>query len=564
MPDTKVKLIIETATSRAMAEVKKFTDASKNGLQSVANTAKSAGVQMKAAWSAAKAAWVEALAVIYALKKAWDFAQDAAMYKERAQAFHNMAASMGVDGRQLLAELKRLSRGTISEFQLMEKAGTAMSMDIPAERLKGLMNIARATAKVTGQTVEQAFSDISLGVARQSKMILDNLGIIVQVEKANNDYAKAIGKVASELTDAEKKQAFLNATMAAGEKIIKRVGIEAETTAEKMQRWKAQWKDISIEIGKVSLTTLHVIDLIISGASTAINWAIRSVTYTLSQFFGLLAKIPKVGEFAFGSWARGLEEIDDYVRNNVEWGINHVNDTLAALKSVWADVKANADAAGKSQVNASNKAAEAAKKAKNTLKELLDKEKEAADIRRQATEEMYRESGIDAEAAARLEVQKLVEKASKWEQAGVDILKINDYLYDKLAEMYIEAYDKGETAADEYYYSMMGKADVLVQEFQATQTDVMGRLGAVDKSLDKYRSIFIEDNASENLYNIKRLLDSIHDKTVRVSVIKSSSVGNVSGGGGLSGGELSSSDIQSSIANDIKYGRSPIPAAMGG
>ncbi len=558
MPDTRVKLIIEAATNKAMAEVRKFTDASKSGFQSVANVSKSAGAQMKAAWSAAKAAWVEALAVVYALKKAWDFAKEAAMYKERAQAFHNMAASMGVDGKKLLADLKRLSRGTISELQLMEKAGTAMSMDIPAERLKGLMNIARATAKVTGQTVEQAFSDISLGVARQSKMILDNLGIVVQVEKANEDYARAIGKVADELTDAERKQAFLNAVMESGEKIIKRVGIETETTAEKMQRWKAHMADMKIIAGNVATTVAIAIDTAFTSIGAAWNYIFSQISKALKEMLALASHLPIVGKYADAA-SKAIEAFGENSEEALKIGVAHLKDNLGAIKEVWREVKANASAAGKVQVEASNKAAEAVGKAKNTLKELLDKEKEAAEIRRQAVEEMYRELGIDAEAAAKLEVQKLVEKAANWEQAGVDILKINEYVHDMLGKMSETAFEQGKQDVASYYDFMQGKASVLVQEFRATQHDVMGRLGAIDKGLDKYRSIFIEDNASANLYNIKRLLDSIHDKTVRVNVIQTSSFGS-----GLTGGGLSSSDLQSSIANDIDYGRSPLSAAMGG
>jgi len=559
MPDTRVKLIIEAATKKAQAEVRKFTDASNKGLQSVANASKSAGAQMKAAWGAAKAAWIEALAVIYALKKAWDFAQDAARFKERAQAFHNMAASMGTDANKLLADLKQLSRGTISELTLMEKAGTAMSMDIPAERLKGLMKIARATAKVTGQTVEQAFSDISLGVARQSKMILDNLGIIVNVEKVNKEYAKSIGKAADALTDAEKKQAFLNATMKAGERIIKRVGIEAETTAEKMQRWKAHMADMKIVAGRVVTTVAIAIDTAFTSVGTAINYILSKVAEGWGEMLALASKLPVVGKYADVA-SKAVKAFGENSEKASKIGVAHLKDNLGAIKSVWKGIEANAKAAGKSQVNASNQAAEAAKKAKDEVKKLLDKEKEALDLRRQATEEMYQEAGIDAEAAARLEVQKLIEKTSKWEKAGVDILKINEYLHEKLGKMSEETWAKGEEELGDYYDYMQGKASVLVLEFQATQADVLSRLGAVDESLDKYRAVFIEDRASENLHNIKRLLDSIQDKTVHVNVVQSSGVG-----GGLSGGgDLPQRNIENDIANNIKYGRSPIPEALGG
>ena len=50
-------------------------------------------------------------------------------------------------------------------------------------------------------------------MGRQSIMMLDNLGIIVDTQKAYDDYAKSIGKASSELTDQEKKIAFNSAAL---------------------------------------------------------------------------------------------------------------------------------------------------------------------------------------------------------------------------------------------------------------------------------------------------------------------------------------------------------------
>ena len=81
-----------------------------------------------------------------------------------------------------------------------------------------LMEIARAKAKNMGQTTTEAFNDIVTGLGRGSAPILDNLGIIVNATEANEEYAKSIGKTASQLTDAEKKQALINKVVSAGKK----------------------------------------------------------------------------------------------------------------------------------------------------------------------------------------------------------------------------------------------------------------------------------------------------------------------------------------------------------
>ena len=565
MPDRNtVEIIIKAATDKATAEVKRLVEQTKHGFDDMAKGTESAGARMKQAWSAAKAAWLEIIAVGYTFKKVWDFAYDAAMFRERQQAFHNMAASMGADGKALLEDLKRLSRGTISEFKLMEKAGTAMSMDIPAERLKGLMEIARATAKVTGQTVEQAFSDISLGVARQSKMILDNLGIMVNIEKANTKYAEAMKIVGRELTDIERKQAFLNATMEAGEEIVKRVGAETTSAAEAMQRYLARMEDTKKIVGNVFLSMAMGWQGLFVAVGAGFNDLFAILQNWYSNLLSVCASLPSVFGKFFGDAAKQARGWAEQSALAAKEGWDQLEDIGNVITSLWSEVGATASAAGKSQKDAAEAAAAAAKKAKDALTALLDKEKEALALRRQATEEIYKETGIGAEAAAALEIQKLTEKAATWEAAGVDILNLNEYLYERIGKLAEEAWEKGEADLADYYDTVQAKSKFLVQEFQQTQADVMARLGAVDQSLEKYRSIFIEDRASDSLNRIKGLLDSIRDKTVHVNVVY-----GAGGGAGATGlaaeipkweekWGIKIGDVESTIAENMKYGLSPI------
>jgi hypothetical protein len=77
------------------------------------------------------------------------------------------------------------------------------------------------------------------------------LGILIDVEKANKDYAKSLGKTASELTEAEKKQAFTNAVLKEGEDLLNRVGIAGTTMAEKFQIAGASADNFKTSIGEI-------------------------------------------------------------------------------------------------------------------------------------------------------------------------------------------------------------------------------------------------------------------------------------------------------------------------
>src|SRR5690606_17413735 len=101
---------------------------------------------------------------------------------------------------------------------LVKAANRSMLLGVAdtAEEMSTLMQIAAERGQAMGISVTQAFDDIVTGLGRGSALILDNLGILVDAEEANRAYAETLGKTASALTDAEKKQALINAVLAQG------------------------------------------------------------------------------------------------------------------------------------------------------------------------------------------------------------------------------------------------------------------------------------------------------------------------------------------------------------
>jgi hypothetical protein len=235
--------------------------------------------------------WAKITAALYSVKKAWDMAESAEKAKQEARAFENLAKSHEASADKIIRDLKRTSGGAIDTMTAIQKAGTAMMMGINPDALSRLMAIARATAQQTGQEVTKAFSDITLAVARQSNKILDNLGIIVKVEQANERYAATLGKSAQNLNDTERAQAFLNAALEAGEGLMKRLGDQTQTSAEKMQQFKAQLSEIKQFAGETLAPAFQpILDLInalsglLPGGRTPLEDQIGVVERTLERY----------------------------------------------------------------------------------------------------------------------------------------------------------------------------------------------------------------------------------------------------------------------------------------
>jgi hypothetical protein len=81
--------------------------------------------------------------------------------------------------------------------------------------------------------------------------MLDNIGIIVKSEEAYEKYAKKLNKTTDELTDAEKKQAFLEATMDSAREKVKSLGEEILTTRDVINQFTASSENLSVAVGEL-------------------------------------------------------------------------------------------------------------------------------------------------------------------------------------------------------------------------------------------------------------------------------------------------------------------------
>lgn len=111
------------------------------------------------------------------------------------------------NGDELLAGLRKATKGTVNDLELMKAAMKAKDFKIPLEDLGKLLSFAQLKAQQTGQSVDYMVDSIVTGLGRQSKQILDNLGIsaseIDQKMQETGDFAKAVAQIVNtQLADA--------------------------------------------------------------------------------------------------------------------------------------------------------------------------------------------------------------------------------------------------------------------------------------------------------------------------------------------------------------------------
>lgn len=159
--------------------------------------------------------------------------------------FRDLAAGVGQSSDEILDSLRATSDGTISDYDLMLSANRAMMLGVAdtAEEMSSLLDIARRRGQAMGLTTQQAFNDIVTGLGRGSALILDNLGIVIDLEQAYESYAAQMGKTANQLTDVEKKQAMVNQVMR------ETANAGGETLASPWEQYEAAVSNVTVAFG---------------------------------------------------------------------------------------------------------------------------------------------------------------------------------------------------------------------------------------------------------------------------------------------------------------------------
>ena len=140
-----------------------------------------------------------------ALQKVKEFAAEGISMAESADGV--IHAFSKLDQPALLDNLRKATRGTVSDIELMKAAVKAKDFRIPLEDLGKYLSFAQLKAQQTGQSLDYMVDSIVTGLGRKSPMILDNLGLsaaeIGEQTKKTGDFMKGVASIVeNELAEA--------------------------------------------------------------------------------------------------------------------------------------------------------------------------------------------------------------------------------------------------------------------------------------------------------------------------------------------------------------------------
>ena len=235
----------------------------------------------------------------------------------------------------LLDNLKQATHGTVSEIELMKQAIKFENFKLPLEDLATYLQFAQQKAKDTGESIDFLVTSIVNGLGRQSKQILDNLGIS-----------------ASELTRRMNEGADMTKAVAdiIREEMAK-AGDYVETAADRAAVAAASATDKLEEMGRTAMPVAEAVtemwNTIRNGGITVLNTVLTPIANSLKYINDLLSNENGIELFEkrLGN-TPGMEvgpNVDDngnYIRRpshgtlGWNWNTGHYDDEVSSIQEI--------------------------------------------------------------------------------------------------------------------------------------------------------------------------------------------------------------------------------------
>jgi len=198
-------------------------------------------------------------AMAMGIKQLIGFTKQAAKIESMSRAFNTLSGG-SMESSVAMEKLKIATDGTMNQFDLFQQANNAMILGVSknSDEMAEMFDVAQRLGRALGRDTASSVESLITGIGRQSRLMLDNIGIIVKADQAYDDYAKKLRISTDQLTDAQKKQAFLQATMEAARSKVSQLGEETLSTQDSYDKLSASTFDATTSMGNFISTIFNL------------------------------------------------------------------------------------------------------------------------------------------------------------------------------------------------------------------------------------------------------------------------------------------------------------------
>jgi hypothetical protein len=195
------------------------------------------------------AAYAGAAATTFALSAAFDALARSARAAQTIQGLNILAAEVGLSGQALLQNVRDITKAQLTIAETAQQLSLSLSAGFNEEQIEGLSVVALKASRALGRDLNDAYTRVVRGSAKLETELLDELGIYTKIDPATRAYAAAIGKSVTELTEFERRQAFVNSVIEEGTRKFSGINTTIPTAAEQIEAFGTKIQDLTTQLG---------------------------------------------------------------------------------------------------------------------------------------------------------------------------------------------------------------------------------------------------------------------------------------------------------------------------
>mgnify|MGYP003132192148 CR=1 FL=1 len=240
-------------------------------------------------------AYATLAANIFAVSAAFAFLEDAANLASLQAGQDAFLKQTGRSMTLLTAQMQDATNGMLKFRDASQAAAIGQAAGLTNSQLIKLSKLAKNASLTLGRDLTDSFNRLVRGVIKAEPELLDELGIIIRLDRVMDDYAASINTSAKALSQLQRSQAVVNAVLDQGNTKFSDLTNEVNQVTRVAQAFNTMIKDIKLTLEPFVSFLAETFANNIEALSAAFGLLALSIT---KSFLPALPSLGKVNKFA--------------------------------------------------------------------------------------------------------------------------------------------------------------------------------------------------------------------------------------------------------------------------
>lgn len=239
------------------------------------------------------AVYAQIAAQVFAISAAFQFLKSAADTTKLIKGQEALGAVSGVAYKTLTQTIQAATGAQLGYNEAAQAAAIGTAAGLSASQLENIGKAARNVSNALGRDLTDSFNRLVRGITKAEPELLDELGIVLRLKPATEEYARAIGKTAETLSDYEKSQAIANNVLTQAEQKFGKIAMIMDPAGESLNRFLASFDRILNTIKQDVISILEPVFNFLSRNTESLVAVIAAISTLIVK-----SLIPDFGKFA--------------------------------------------------------------------------------------------------------------------------------------------------------------------------------------------------------------------------------------------------------------------------